>query len=137
MPTVADFRAAGIRLPGPCEKWADDADLIRGVVDRVGDKWTVIVIGTLGDGPRRYTDLHQLVPGISQRMLTLTLKHLVRDGLVERTAFAEVPPRVEYSLTPLGHTLLSSVLALAQWAYEHRDDIRNHREEFDRASVAR
>jgi DNA-binding HxlR family transcriptional regulator len=131
MATAADFRAAGIPLPGPCAAWADDSDLIRGVVDRVGDKWTVLVIGTLGDGPVRYTELHQAIPGISQRMLTLTLKHLTRDGLVERTAYPEVPPRVEYTLTPLGQTLLSSVLALARWAYDHREDIRAHRAQFD------
>ncbi|WP_203715369.1 winged helix-turn-helix transcriptional regulator [Asanoa siamensis] len=136
MPTAADFRAAGLRLPGPCEEWADDAGFIRGVVDRVGDKWTVLVIGTLGDGPRRYTDLQQAIPGISQRMLTLTLKHLTRDGLVERTAYPEVPPRVEYALTGLGQSLLSSVLALARWAYDHRDDIRTHRATFDRTNTA-
>ncbi|MGW4488533.1 winged helix-turn-helix transcriptional regulator [Amycolatopsis sp. NPDC004368] len=92
------------------------------------------MIGTLGDGSLRYTDLHQVIPGISQRMLTLTLKHLTRDGLVERTAYPEVPPRVEYALTTLGQTLLSSVLALARWAYDHRDDIRAHRAEYDQAN---
>ncbi|MFD6138798.1 winged helix-turn-helix transcriptional regulator [Promicromonospora sp. NPDC060271] len=137
MPTVEEFRAANLTLPGPCARWEDDADLIREIVDRVGNKWTVLVIGTLGDGALRYTDLHRAIPNISQRMLTLTLKQLIRDGLITRTAYAEVPPRVEYALTELGRTLLSAVLALATWAYDHRMDIYANRERFDRVESGR
>jgi DNA-binding HxlR family transcriptional regulator len=129
---VSDFRAVGIPLPGPCEKWAGDADFIREVLDRVGDKWTVLVVGTLGDGAVRYTDLRRRIPGVSERMLTLTLKQLLRDGIVDRTAYAEVPPRVEYRLTPLGRSLLDAVLALSDWAATHHAEIHTHRQEFDR-----
>lgn len=77
----------------------DGGRAIRGILDRIGDKWTLLVVATL-DGERlRFTELHQRIPGISQRMLTLTLRHLERDGLIARTVFAEVPPRVEYELT--------------------------------------
>lgn len=109
----------------------DGGRMLRGILDRICNKWTLLVVATLDQGTLRFTDLHQQIPGISQRMLTLTLKHLTRDGLVERTAYPEVPPRVEYTLTPLGQTLLSSVLALARWAYDHREDIRAHRAQFD------
>lgn len=84
---------------------------VREVLDRIGDKWSLLVIGTLRDGPMRFGALEAAVEGISQRMLTLTLKHLVEDGLVDRTAYAEVPPRVEYELTELGRTLLPLVIS--------------------------
>lgn len=100
---------------------------VREVLDRVGDKWSLLVIGTLRDGPLRFGGLEASVAGISQRMLTRTLKHLVEDGLVDRTAYAEVPPRVEYELTELGRTLLPLVMALAQWAMAHRDEINANR----------
>ncbi|MFF3443790.1 winged helix-turn-helix transcriptional regulator [Streptosporangium sp. NPDC002721] len=116
---------------GPCALWPDDTDFIREVLERAGDKWSTLVIATLQDGPRRYTDLYRSIPGISQRMLTLTLRHLRRDGLVERTSYPEVPPRVEYALTPLGATLLSTVLALAAWAVDHHLEIRENRTRFD------
>ena len=100
---------------------------VREVLDRVGDKWSLLVIGTLRGGPMRFGGLETSVAGISQRMLTRTLKHLVEDGLVGRTAYAEVPPRVEYELTELGRTLLPLVMALAQWAMAHRDEINANR----------
>jgi len=102
-------------------------DFIREVMDRVGDKWTLLVIANLRDGARRYTHLQQLVPGISQRMLTLTLRQLTEDGLVTRTAYAEVPPRVEYALTPLGESLLATATALIEWASTHHGEISAHR----------
>ena len=104
-----------------------DGDFVREVIDRVGDKWTLLVIGHLEHGPRRYSQLQQVVPGISQRMLTLTLRQLAEDGLVTRTAYAEVPPRVEYALTPLGESLLETAAALVRWAEKHHDEIREHR----------
>jgi DNA-binding HxlR family transcriptional regulator len=122
--------------PGPCARWDDqDADFIREVLDLVGDKWSVLIIGTLADGPTRYSDLAGAIPGISQRMLTLTLKQLQRTGLVDRTAYPEVPPRVEYSLTSLGTSLLSTVLALAAWSADRHAEIRSHQAAFDAATA--
>jgi len=130
-----DVRRNVREVPGPCAQWGSlDADFIREILDLVGDKWTVLVIGTLEAGPRRYSDLAYGIPGISQRMLTLTLRKLERDGLVTRTAYAEVPPRVEYALTPLGRSLLSSVLELASWAVDHHEEIKSHREQQDDTS---
>src|SRR5262245_36434165 len=86
------------------------------ILARVGDKWSVLIVKLLGGGPRRFNELRRLVGGISQRMLTLTLRSLERDGLVTRTAFATIPPRVDYALTPLGRSLLVPVRALAHWA---------------------
>lgn len=127
-----NVRANVKRVPGPCSHWGDlDADFIREVLDLVGDKWSVLIIGTLADGPTRYSELADAIPGISQRMLTLTLKQLRRTGLVDRTAYAEVPPRVEYSLTELGGSLLSTVLALAAWSADHHGEIRRHQAAFD------
>ncbi|MFC5267479.1 winged helix-turn-helix transcriptional regulator [Kribbella qitaiheensis] len=127
-----NVRANVKRVPGPCSHWGDlDADFIREVLDLVGDKWSVLIIGTLADGPTRYSELADAIPGISQRMLTLTLKQLRRTGLVDRTAYAEVPPRVEYSLTELGGSLLSTVLALAAWSADHHGEIRRHQATFD------
>ena len=102
-------------------------DFIRHVLDRVGDKWSVLVAGTLEAGPVRYTELAHAIPGISQRMLTLTLQHLAEDGFVTRTSYPEVPPRVEYELTPLGRSLLRTVLDLAAWAVDNHRTIQDHR----------
>ncbi|GII27629.1 winged helix-turn-helix transcriptional regulator [Planotetraspora mira] len=130
-------RANVRRVPGPCAQWGDqDADFIREVLDLVGDKWSVLIIGTLADGPTRYSDLADAIPGISQRMLTLTLKQLRRTGLVDRTAYPEVPPRVEYSLTDLGASLLSIVLALAAWSADRHAEIRRHQAAFDAATAS-
>jgi DNA-binding HxlR family transcriptional regulator len=113
---------------GPCAAIpAEHADFIRQVLDRVGDKWSLLVIAVVESGPLRYTDLQRQVPGISQRMLTLTLRQLREDGLITRTAYAEVPPRVEYSLTPLGRGLHEIVASLIGWAADHHDEIREHR----------
>ncbi|MFB7290629.1 winged helix-turn-helix transcriptional regulator [Actinacidiphila glaucinigra] len=131
-----NVRASVRRVPGPCARWGDgDADFIREILDLVGDKWSVLIIGTLSDGPVRYSDLAQAIPGISQRMLTLTLKQLQRSGLIDRTAHAEVPPRVEYSLTALGGSLLSTVLELASWSAERHAEIRRHQQSYDAGTV--
>ncbi|PKV99954.1 HxlR family transcriptional regulator [Amycolatopsis echigonensis] len=108
---------------------------VREVLDRIGDKWSMLVVGTLRAGPRRFGELEQAIAGVSQRMLTLTLRRLVEDGLVARTAFAEVPPRVEYELTDLGRTLVPLVMALAEWAMAHREEINAHRSRY-RADTA-
>lgn len=108
---------------------------IRDVLNRVGDKWSVQVIARLGEGAARFTELRNEIEGVSQRMLTLTLRGLERDGLVVRTVFAEVPPRVEYTLTELGRTLLVPIRGLAEWAYEHRTSIQDARARYERRQL--
>lgn len=104
---------------------------VREVLTRVGDKWSVLVIVLLGDGTKRFSELRRTIGGISQRMLTLTLRGLERDGLVVREVFPTVPPKVEYTLTPLGETLLKTLRDLADWAAENRGEIERAREIFD------
>ncbi|MGC4982068.1 winged helix-turn-helix transcriptional regulator [Streptomyces sp. DT193] len=104
---------------------------IREVLDRIGDKWSVLVIVELAQGVRRFRELQRAVPGISQRMLTLTVRRLERDGLVNRTVHPTVPPQAEYELTTLGHSLAYLVKALADWSAEHRDAIAQARQEWD------
>lgn len=104
---------------------------IRDVLDRIGDKWSLLVIATLREGRLRFGELREHIPGISQRMLTLTLRQLERDGLIVRTAFAEVPPRVEYELTRLGRTLIELASALGDWATENRPTIEASRAAYD------
>jgi DNA-binding HxlR family transcriptional regulator len=109
---------------------------VREVLNRVGDKWSVLVIKLLGDGTKRFTELQRAIEGISQRMLTLTLRQLERDGLILRTVYPTVPPRVEYALTELGRTLLEPVMALAAWADTHRPDIEAARRGYDERGAA-
>src|SRR5258706_7989033 len=104
---------------------------IREVLDRVGDKWSVQIVALLGEGSMRFSELRRAIEGISQRMLTLTLRGLERDGLVTRTVFPEIPPRVEYDLTRLGKTLLDPIQALAEWASQYRTSIQDARTKFD------
>lgn len=108
-----------------------DPDVFRSVLDRIGDKWSLLVIGILEGHPLRFTELLRTIPGISRRMLTATLRSLERDGLVTRTIYAEVPPRVEYQVTELGRTLSDPVLRLAMWAADHQDAITANRVAFD------
>ncbi len=103
------------------------------VLERVGDKWTVLVVSTLGDGPKRFNELRRAIASISQRMLTLTLRGLERDGLVTRTVFPTIPPRVDYELTELGHSLLAPVSALGLWARQNQPTIQDARRRFDSA----
>ena len=110
--------------PGNCRAVGD-------VLARVGDKWTVFVIGLLADRPMRFNELKRGIDGISQRMLTLTLRGLERDGLVTRTVFPTVPPRVDYALTDLGQTLIETLQGLGGWAIEHRPAIVAAREAYD------
>lgn len=112
----------------------DTCPAVREVLSRVGDKWSVLVIGLLEGGPRRFSEIKRTIEGVSQRMLTLTLRNLERDGLVLRTVHPSVPPRVEYALTPLGRTLISPVRALALWAAAHRQEIQAARERHDRVA---
>ncbi|NUO57440.1 MAG: helix-turn-helix transcriptional regulator [Hamadaea sp.] len=111
----------------------DGGATLRAILDQICNKWTLLVVATLDQGRLRFTELHQQIPGISQRMLTLTLRNLERDGLVAREAYAEVPPRVEYSLTAVGKSLIPPALALAGWAIEHVPHIEASRAEFQPA----
>ena len=104
---------------------------VASILARVGDKWSVFVIMMLGDGPKRFNELKRMIGGISQRMLTLTLRGLERDGLVTRTVFPTIPPRVDYELTDLGRGLAKPVQALGQWVFEHKDQIEGARGKFD------
>jgi DNA-binding HxlR family transcriptional regulator len=104
---------------------------VREVLNRVGDKWSVQLILALAPGVRRFSELKRAIEGISQRMLTLTLRGLERDGLVARTVYPTVPARVEYALTPLGRTLIVPVSGLARWAATHREPIQAARDAFD------
>lgn len=113
---------------GPC---GDDDCGIRDVLDRLGDRWTVLVIVELSKGPRRFRELERAIPGISQRMLTLTTKRLCRDGLVERIAYPTVPPQVEYRLTTMGHSLSDTILNLADWSRSHKSVIATARSQWD------
>jgi DNA-binding HxlR family transcriptional regulator len=108
----------------------------REMLDRVGDRWSVYVISALdGEGTLRFSDLMRRVEGVSQRMLTVTLRGLERDGLVQRTVYPEVPPRVEYSLTPLGSTLRKVVRDLISWSGAHLAEVDVARARYDRASA--
>ncbi|MBS7537683.1 winged helix-turn-helix transcriptional regulator [Ancylobacter lacus] len=104
---------------------------VSGVLQRVGDKWSVLIVAILAAGPRRFSQLRREIPAISQRMLTLTLRSLERDGLVSRTVTPTIPPRVDYELTTLGHSLQQPVLALAQWAVAHLPEIAEAQARFD------
>lgn len=101
------------------------------ILARVGDKWSVLVVMLLGGGPRRFNEIRRMIDGISQRMLTLTLRGLERDGLVTRTVFPTIPPRVDYDLTDLGRSLCVPVGALGAWAFANREEIEAARRRFD------
>ena len=118
------MKPSDIHLPGDCRAVSD-------VLARVGDKWSVLVVSRLGAGPMRFNELRRSIGGISQRMLTLTLRGLERDGLLTRTAFPTIPPRVDYALTPLGRDLLNPVSALGAWAIRNQPKIARAREQFD------
>ena len=107
----------------------------RQVIDRIGDRWTVLLLGALADGPRRFTELARRVDGISQKMLTQTLRGLERDGMVSRTVRATVPVRVDYELTELGRTLTAPIAALEAWARDHIDDVVAARARYDERAV--
>lgn len=103
----------------------------RQLLDRIADKWVSLAVNALADGPQRYTDLHRRLASVSQKMLTQTLRHLERDGLVTRTVHPAVPVRVEYALTPLGRSLLPVMQAVKSWAEQHMDEVRSAREAYD------
>jgi DNA-binding HxlR family transcriptional regulator len=104
---------------------------VRDLFRRIGDKWSLVVVAELRDGPVRFTTLLARIDGISHRLLATTLRGLERDGLLTRTVFAEVPPRVEYKLTELGQSFLAPLLGVATWAEEHLPEIDLRRHEYD------
>ncbi|MER6300452.1 helix-turn-helix domain-containing protein [Kitasatospora sp. NPDC001539] len=115
-----------------CEDGVDCG--IRDLLNRLGDKWSVLAVVELAQGVRRFRELQRALPGISQRMLTLTVRRLERDGVVTRTVHPTVPPQVEYELTPLGHSLTHLVRAMADWSYDHHDAIVASRRAWDEAN---
>ncbi|HET7397542.1 MAG TPA: helix-turn-helix domain-containing protein [Intrasporangium sp.] len=130
--TEVTLQASGqVALVEPCGQ-VDHPDCgIREVLDRVGDKWSVLVIVELASGPRRFRELQRAIDGISQRMLTLTVRRLERDGLVLRRVYATVPAQVDYRLTDTGASLTHLVKALADWSLANRDTIAAARAEYD------
>jgi DNA-binding HxlR family transcriptional regulator len=128
--------------PGSCEGTDGEFDVmhwdaredceVRQILDRVADKWSLLVIALLERRSLRFTELKREIDGISQRMLTQTLRHLERDGLVRRTVYPVVPPRVDYDLTPLGASLHSTIKALVTWTEEHQREIAAARTRYDR-----
>jgi len=115
----------------------EDCRAVSEVLSRVGDKWTILVVSELGNGSRRFNEIRRALGSISQRMLTLTLRGLERDGLVTRTVFPTVPPRVDYELTKLGRSLLEPVSGIGLWARQNRAAIQAARERFDTAAESR
>src|SRR6202051_2320159 len=122
------MKASHVNLPSDCRAVSD-------VLARIGDKWSVLVVTKLGGGPQRFNELRRSIGGISQRMLTLTLRGLERDGLITRTVFPIIPPRVDYALTALGRDLLEPVSALGDWALRNQTKIARAREKFDGAAA--
>ena len=120
-----------LRARGP-EGLQSDCKPVTDILVKIGDKWSVLIIMLLGSGPKRFNEMRRLVHGISQRMLTLTLRGLERDGLVNRTVFPTIPPRVDYELTELGRSLLVPISGLGEWAYANRSIVEAARERFDK-----
>jgi DNA-binding HxlR family transcriptional regulator len=113
-----------------------DTCLAREILDRIGDKWSVYVIDALAAGTRRFSELRRDVDGVSQRMLTVTLRALERDGLITRQVYPVIPPRVDYALTPLGRSLLAIVEALVAWSADHINDVERARDRYDTSQRA-
>src|SRR6188508_713557 len=105
---------------------------ISNLLSRIGDKWSVLIVSTLGDGPRRFNELRREIPSVSQRMLTLTLRNLERDGLVSRKVTPIIPPRVDYELTPLGRSLEAPIAQLQQWALDNVGAIHSAQDRYDK-----
>jgi DNA-binding HxlR family transcriptional regulator len=119
-------------LPSDAEVYNQANCPSRLILERIADKWTALIIGILAQSQhRRFNELRRMVGGISQKMLTQTLRDLERDGLVKRTIYAEIPPRVEYELTALGRTLCTPLGSLTQWAHDHIDEVKSAQKRFD------
>ena len=129
LPTPQDLES---RLrAGGVDGLHEDCKPVTEILVRIGDKWSVLLIMALGGGPKRFNEMRRLVNGISQRMLTLTLRGLERDGFVNRTVFPTIPPRVDYELTQLGRSLLVPISGLGEWAFANRSIVEAARQRFD------
>jgi len=106
---------------------------VRAVLSRIGDKWSMLIVITLADGPVRFNEIKRIIGSISQRMLTLTLRGMERDGMIKRTVTPTTPPRVDYELTPLGRSLRDPIEILGRWAVEHHGQIESARKRFDKS----
>jgi DNA-binding HxlR family transcriptional regulator len=118
----------GTHMQGSC---SGDCQIVARVLNRIGDKWSVLVIMLLGEKPMRFNEIRRIIDGISQRMLTLTLRGLERDGLVTRHLTPIIPPRVDCQLTDLGRSLCKPVVALGAWARRHGEEIERSQSRFD------
>jgi DNA-binding HxlR family transcriptional regulator len=119
-------------LPSDAAVYNQAACPSRLILERIADKWTALIMGILAQSEhRRFNELRRMIGGISQKMLTQTLRDLERDGLVKRTIYAEIPSRVEYELTPLGHTLCGPISSLTQWAHDHMEEVKSAQARFD------
>ena len=125
------IRALSVDLAAAHGVAVDETCPVRDVLDRIGDKWSVLVLALLGDQPMRFMEIKHAIGLVSQRMLTSTLRSLERDGLVRRTVFPTAPPRVEYTLTDAGASLKEILVPLAQWASDHKDEVAASRTTFD------
>src|SRR6202030_2861861 len=130
---IPEHTEVTVQLPDPA---TEDCRALGSILARVGDKWTVLIVVLLGDGPKRFNEIRRMVEGSAQRMLTFTLRGLDRDGLVTRTVFPTTPQRVDYELTKLGGTLWDAVEPLGLWARAHVGEILASRQQFDRKDAA-
>jgi DNA-binding HxlR family transcriptional regulator len=126
---IPEHTQVTVQIP---DRESSDCRAVSAVLARVGDKWSVLVVMQLGQGPRRFSELKRAIDGVSQRMLTLTLRGLERDGMVTRTVTPTIPPRVDYELTDLGRSLSTPVMALGLWAHSHMAEIDAAQADFDR-----
>ena len=125
--TEAGDHSNSTNAHAPCE---DDCG-IRDVLDRLGDRWSVLVVVELTKGIRRFRELHDAIPGISERMLALTTKRLMRDGIVQRTVYPTIPPQTDYRLTSMGHSFSAAIASLADWSRQHKAAIARSRVQWD------
>ena len=121
------MKHSNLHLTGDCRR-------VSAILSRIGDKWTVLVVRQLGNGPKRFSEIRRALGSISQKMLTTTLRGLERDGFVNRKVFPTIPPRVDYELTALGHDLLLPVGALGEWALKNAERVERAQMKFDAAS---
>lgn len=123
--------AAATKQTRDLEPDHEDCRALGEILDRIGDKWAIMVVGALSEGPMRFNAIMRFIEGVSHRMLTITLRGLERDGLVKRTAYATIPPKVEYELTKLGRSLIGPLRTLSDWVVRNRSAIEKARAQFE------
>jgi DNA-binding HxlR family transcriptional regulator len=134
---VANSRPSQVKILEADEETQAECKAMAQLLDRIGDKWTVMVVGVISGGPQRFNTILRTIGGVSHRMLTLTLRGLERDGLVTRTLYPTIPPKVEYELTELGSSLIAPLRALASWGRKNRPAIEDARARFDARATSR